>query len=121
MALEVEVPHLQSDNQVPTTPSPAPQVELLTPWNEAAQRIRVASLSHYIHAVVVTIEDFFVENKPAEGMDLCLAVAMLPDGESIVQAELQPNPLSPSDLTSLLNQVESLPRRRCEGGPSPFS
>ena len=75
---------------MPFTPQPSPQVEILTPWSEAGARIRATALSHYVHALVRTIEDFFVEHSAAQGMDLCLGVAVLPDGKSIVQAELRP-------------------------------
>ena len=67
LASEVQVPNLQSDHETPITALPSPQVDLLTPWNEAAPRIRSVALSHYVHALVVTIEDFFIEHRPAAG------------------------------------------------------
>ena len=122
MALEVHVPHLQSEHEVevPTTPAPSAHVELLTPWSAAEARIRSAALSHFVHALLATIGDFFVEHGPAQGMDLSLAVAMLPDGESVVRAELRPNVMSPSAFAEFLDQVQSLPRPPVRGGPVAF-
>ena len=113
------MPHPQSNHELPITPKPSPQVTLLTP-GQAGQRVRSAALAHYVHALVATIEDFFVEHQPTQGMDLCLAVALLPDGESIVRAELRPNALSESTFTELLGQVQALPRPPVPGGPVAF-
>ena len=114
------MPHLQSDDELPFHPKPSPQVELLTPWSDAGLRVRPAALSHYVHALVATVEDFFVEHRPTQGMDLCLAMAMLPEGKCRIQAELRPNALSEPILTDLLSQVQALPRPLVRGGPVAF-
>jgi tetratricopeptide (TPR) repeat protein len=107
----------QSDRETPTPAVPAPQVQLLTPWSQAAARIRSAALSHYVHALVAMTGDYFAEHKPDQGMDLCLAVAVLPEGAALVHGELSPNALPQSGLAEFLDQVQTLPHPPVRGGP----
>jgi tetratricopeptide (TPR) repeat protein len=111
------VPHQQSDHE---TAANAPHVELLTPWADAGLRIRSLALAHYAHALVTTIGEFFVEHPPHQGMDLCLGMAMLPNGKCIARAELRPNRLNASAFKEFLAQVKSLPRPPVHGGPVAF-
>lgn len=61
--------------------------------------------------------DYFAEHKPDQGMDLCLAVAVLPEGAALVHGELSPNALPQSGLAEFLDQVQTLPHPPVRGGP----
>ena len=105
---------------MPTVASPAPQVRLVTRWDQLAARIRSAALAHYIHALVVTMDDFFARCGLERGMDLSLAVGLLPDGKVLARAELSPNSLPQAVVAEFLDQVRELARPPVRGGPVAF-
>jgi tetratricopeptide (TPR) repeat protein len=99
---------------------PGPQVHLLTAAATVKRLMRAESLEHYVHAVMRTIEDFLAGLADAPGMDLRAAVAILPDGQVLVEVEFRPALLAPALVNDLRRQIESLARPPIRQEPVAF-
>jgi len=96
---------------------PSPQVHLLTEAAELGRRIRAESLDHYVRAVMRTIDDVLAHLPDTPGMDFCAALAILPEGEVLVDVEFRPALLAPAPLADIKYRLESIPRPPVREGP----
>lgn len=95
----------------------APQVHLLTAAAELGRRIRGEALEHYVHAVMRTIDDCLTHLPETAGMDFRAAVAIMPQGQPLVEVEFQPALLPPAAIDDIKRRIESLPRPPVREGP----
>ena len=105
---------------LPAERKPAPQAHVLTGAVEYRRRMRVESLEHYIHAVMRTIEECLARLPETTGMDFRTAVAIMPEGQPLVDVEFRPDLPVPAVVDDIQHRIESLPRPPVREGPVAF-
>jgi len=100
----------------PPAPNPPSQVTAVTPWEKVIERCRLGALNHYLAALARTVDEFFARRERGRGMDLRVALAILPDGKGIFHVELRPVIVPREVGEELRKELESLDRPPV-GGP----
>jgi tetratricopeptide (TPR) repeat protein len=100
-------------------PEPGCQVVLLTPSSETTPRINLEAFRHFVAAMVRQVEEFFEKLPKGQGLDLRLALALLPDGKRLVDVAARPDRLG-APLEELRRQLEELPAPPVRRGPVAF-
>ena len=94
---------------------PPTHVALLTAFERLPGRCRAGAMNHYISAVERAVDDFLRQRERGCGMDLRVAVALLPDGRCLLEVELRPAPADRELVAQLRRRVEMLERPPVRG------
>jgi tetratricopeptide (TPR) repeat protein len=104
-----------SSNGLPA-PHPVTQVVVLTAGDAMGQRIQQEAFRHFIAAMMCEVEEFVAGLPKGRGMDLRLALALLPDGRKLVDVEVRPDHLG-STLDALRSKLSEMPAPPIQRGP----
>lgn len=95
------------------TPQPC-QVNLLSPPTELPQRINHEAFQHFLQAMVREVEEFFEKLPEGPGVDCRMALALLPEGNRLVDVAIRPDCV---ELDGLRQQLVDLPAPPVRRGP----
>ncbi len=84
-------------------------------------RISFDAASHFVTACDRLLHGYFDEVERTWNIDLQVSMALLPDGKTLVDIQIQP-PIVPSQaVTALTNRLEEMPRPPVVNGPVAFT
>jgi len=101
--------------------SPREFLMLLVPDHLLAERISQDALTHLVMAVDRTVRAFFQCREPQQGFDIQVAMALLPDGNRLLDIESQPGAPSDALISDLRRELHDLAVPPVRTGPVAFA